>query len=179
MYKNCINELKKDKDYLYAKKEKSTSITNALEGSCSVNVQRFDLFSESSVKLIDSVASKDNSDFIIINRALRSLSNAQPSLTILKFKGQDKYYTIHKYYVYNDNNKDYIVSDGELVEYKPKNNFDLLENYVYKNLLTDKISKFPSKKLKYYKQMIQYFIIARISGKLIIKKIYFADDYGY
>lgn len=176
MYKNCINELKKDKDYLYAKKEKSTSITNALEGSCSVNIQRFDLFSESSVKLIDSVASKDNSDFIIINRTLRSLSNAKPTLTILKFKDQDSYNVIHKHYEYSENGNPYVISDSEIGDYKLKENFNIIEKYMYINRNSNKINESPRKILR---SMIEYFIVARISGKIIIKKIYFADDFNH
>lgn len=170
--------LKNNGDYQYAKRNNIEEITKPMEEDCSVNIERFNLYNNSSNRLIDSVAMKNNSDFIIINRALNSLSNEKPTLTILKFKNQNKYYTLHNYYkYYEDNNNTYVATDSQLIEYKPEENFKIIEDYMYLNIPNIRISKKPKKLGAKGQYKAAYFIIARISGKIITKTIYFADDY--
>jgi hypothetical protein len=73
-YQYCMNQLKNDEDYQYAKKNNMIEITENLEGNCSSTVERYKLFNNSSVKLFDSLAAKNISDFIMINRSLNDWS---------------------------------------------------------------------------------------------------------
>lgn len=132
------------------------------------------------MKFLDSLDSKNNKqDFIILNKALKSLYYSSPVLTIYKSKNSNKYSVIHNYLSYDDTKKEFVVlTDNSLGRFKADKILNLFEDYLYegkKSSISENINDFPksSYDLKFC------YIIYRIKGKFSIKKYYYLDKENY
>jgi hypothetical protein len=175
-YTYCLKSLEEDEEYKYLKNKNDTMMINLYNTNCLSAVERYDFFKMNSLKLVDSVAEDNKSDFVIINIILQSLSRPNPVLTVIKFKNENRYSIIHNDYAYDENKQmSYRVSDSSLAGYKPENNFKELEAYFYNNIPNDKIFEIFKEAEKKYNDFNTYYIVVRVSGKIITKKLFFAD----
>jgi len=170
-YNYCRNELKTDQDYLHVKKIKDTMLIKLLEGECSAIASNYDLFKTNTVKLLNLNDYDKKKNFIIINKNIKTNRKPTPVLTVLKFEKNDKYYAIHNYEAYYD-----IKQDSLMAGYKPEKEFQILENYFYNKRTENKIFENFNDAQTYSNDFSTYYIVARISGKMITKKIYFANE---
>jgi len=176
-YNMCKKRLQQNEDYIYVKSINDTMLISLLEKNCLFTAENFDFFKNNSLNLINSNSQNNIGDFIIINTILRSTSRPNPTLSIMKFKDDDQYFVLHNDSAYDKiKKKSYQITDSSLAGYKPENNFKELETYFYNQKPNKKIFKTFEKAEKKYKNFNTYYIVARISGKIVTKKIYFAGD---
>lgn len=170
-----MKSLKKDEDYLYAKSKNYIEIMHLQEDNCSAIAENYDIYKMNSLKLIDQ--SIDNSrDFIIINIILRSIIRPNPTLTVTKFKGENKYRALHYHYD-ETSKKSNRVTDSFIATDNIEKKFYDLEDYFYNKQSAGKIFENFNDAQTHSSDFSTYYIVARISGKMITKKIYFADNY--
>lgn len=115
-YNYCRNELKGDEDYLSVKKKKDTMLINLLENECNLIAANYDIFKKNTIKLLNQ--NKNNNNFIIINKNIKTNSKPKPVLTVLKFENNNKYYASHNYEAYY-----HIKEDSLMAGYKPEKEF--------------------------------------------------------
>lgn len=176
----CHTELKENKDYLYVKSIKDTILIKLLESNCGVIAETYSNYERNTFDLIHQNISNE-SDFIIINMDIKSVYYPSPILSVMKIKNKNKLHTIHYDYGYDEiSKKSYRITDSLITIDHIEGKMSVLEDYFYSKKLNDKIFKNQKKALKKYNyQYIKtYFIVARISGKIITQKIYFVDDHN-
>ncbi|SEN13314.1 Effector protein, partial [Chryseobacterium taichungense] len=173
-YRYCQNELKNNEDYLSVKKAKDTALIKLLEGECNLIASNYNSFEKKTIDLLNLNDSDKKRNFIIINKTIRANIKPQPVLTVLKFENSNKYYASHNYEDYYK-----IKQDSLMAGYKPEQEFEVFEKYFYHNHFNNKIFSSLKKAIKSDKNFGTYYIIARVSGKIITKKIYFADDFNH
>ncbi|SEN12204.1 hypothetical protein SAMN05421856_1231 [Chryseobacterium taichungense] len=177
-YKTCINELDNNEDYDYVKSIGDTVTMNVFKMNCRAVAENYDIYKKNSLKLIEQNFS--NKDFIVINVILKSIYRPNPTLTVMKFKNAKDYNALHYTYGFDDiSKKSYRITDSTIATDNIEKKFQLLEDYFYNKKMKDRIFENFKDAQKYYKDFSVYYIVAKISGKIITKKIYFADDFNH
>lgn len=172
-YDYCLD----NDDYKHFKEKKNIKAISLLESACNESIKDYKLYTKNTFNLIDSLIQNRNDDFIIVNKPLKSISYSNPTLTILKFRNEKKYDVVHNDYAYNEQKKEYyLITDTQLVGFNTENNFKEFESYFYSKQPSNKIFDTFEEAKKKANSFNVYYIVARVSGKMILEKIFFADE---
>jgi hypothetical protein len=170
-YKECLD----DDDYKYYKQNNKTEAINSTESNCREITERYDHFSENTLKFLDSLDFKNNKqDFIILNKPLNSIYYASPIVTVFKTKNVNRYSVIHNYTSYDDSKKEFVtLTDHALGGFNADKILNLFEDYLYY-----KKGSLISENIKDFSQSARpnlCYVVARIKGKFFIKEYYYLD----
>jgi len=171
VYNKCLD----DDDYKYYKKNNLKEAINSTESNCREITERYDHFSENTLKFLDSLGFKNNKqDFIILNKPLNSIYYASPIVTVFKAKNVNRYSVIHNYTSYDDSKKEFVtLTDHALGGFHADKILNLFEDYLYY-----KKGSLISENIKDFSQSARpnlCYVVARIKGRFFIKEYYYLD----
>lgn len=101
--------------------------------SCNSTLEEYDVFKKDTNKILDSLYSNEEADFIILNMINpndRSVFLGKATLTVFRKKKEKKIHIFSNQYKYNRDKKEYdLMKDSSLIGFDPEKKLKLVEDF--------------------------------------------------
>ena len=155
--------------YKAAKKDKRN--LDILMMACNDRISHYGLYESDTKKVLTTLYKNQESNFIIVN--MKSLEKdptlyTNPTLTLSRKENEKKTHIIYNHYEFDkDEGRHKLIKDSLSMGFNPDEKMELIEDYLYntkENAISEKKREQPISRI--------YYVIAKINGKFLIKKLY-------
>jgi len=152
------------------KQRKDTDMYKVLMAGCNDRISHYSLYETDSKNLLSTLYKNENSDFIIMN--MKGIKNnpilyTKPTITLSRKKNEKEIHIISNYYQFDEDKNGYeLVKDSSISDFNVEEKMKLVEDYLYYNkwnAISDKSRNLPVSEV--------YYVVAKINGKFLIKRL--------